>query len=83
MFVYDTAYYIYFIFVTFFESVECNILAAARDFLFLQSIQTGCWVNPGVLSVGLKLPGVKLTAHLYVVLKLRISGAKPPLFHMS
>jgi len=56
----------------------------ASDFIILQNFRTGSaaipasWsVGKGVLSLGLSGRGLKLTAHLYLVQRLRMSRAIP------
>jgi hypothetical protein len=38
-------------------------------------------MDTGVISWGVNRPGLKLTTHLYLALRLRIHGARLPLHH--
>ena len=65
-------------------SVGVRVPVGASDSSFLQNVQTASGAHPalysmgsGVLSRGYSGRGVKLTTHLHLVPRLRMSGAIP------
>jgi hypothetical protein len=61
---------------------RARIPAQARDFLFLKTVQTGSPAHPASYSKGTRVPsqesgsqGIKLTIHLHLVPRFRMSGA--------
>jgi hypothetical protein len=65
-------------------TVQDSNLTSSKRYSKLQNVQTGSTVHPAscsmgtaVLSWGLNGQGVKLTTHLHLVTRLRMSGAIP------
>jgi hypothetical protein len=61
---------------------RARIPAQARDFLFLKTVQTGSGAHPASYSMGTRVlsqesgsQGIKLTIHLHLVPRFRMSGA--------